>query len=79
MPPHRKGYRMSQEELDATKKYLDDKLPNGMVKSSTSPIASLVILVKKPGGGLRFYVDYRALNAVTIKKQITPYYGSKTC
>ena len=24
-----------------------------------------VLFVKKPGGGLRFYYDYRALNAIT--------------
>jgi hypothetical protein len=23
--------------------------------------------MKKPGGGLRVYVDYRALNAITVK------------
>ena len=49
------------------RKYLDEYLDKGFIKVSSLPIAILVIFVKKPGGGLRFYVDYRALNAVTIK------------
>ena len=28
-----------------------------------------MLFVKKPGGGLRFYVDYRSLNAVTVKNR----------
>ena len=32
-------------------------------------MASPVLFVKKPGGGLRLYVDYRALNALTTKNQ----------
>jgi hypothetical protein len=31
--------------------------------------AALVIFAKKPGGGLRFCVDYQALNAITQKDQ----------
>ena len=28
-----------------------------------------MLFIKKPGGSLRFYVDYRSLNAVTIKNR----------
>ena len=34
---------------------------------SNSPAAAPILFVKKPGGGLRFCVDYRALNAITKK------------
>ena len=42
-------------------------LSKGFIRVSSLPIAVLVIFVKKPGGGLRFYVDYWALNAIIIK------------
>ena len=32
-------------------------------------VAAQVLLVRKPGGGLRFCVNYCALNTVTIKNQ----------
>jgi len=41
----------------------------GFIRASTSPAASPVLFAKKPGGGLRFCVDYRALNALTIKNR----------
>ncbi|MCW5171389.1 reverse transcriptase family protein, partial [Burkholderia cenocepacia] len=60
---------MSIPELKVLRKYLDDNLAKGFIRASASPVSSPVIFVKKPGGGLRFCVDYRALNAVTIKNR----------
>jgi hypothetical protein len=60
---------MSLNKLKVLWKYLDNNLEKGFIRASSSPVASLVIFVKKPGGGLQFCVDYRGLNALTIKNR----------
>lgn len=60
---------MSLDELKVLRKFLDDNLARGFIRASKSPAASPVLFAKKPGGGLRFCVDYRALNALTIKNR----------
>jgi len=37
------------------------------IDKSTAPFASPILFVRKLGGGLRFCVDYRKLNAITKK------------
>ena len=42
-------------------------LEKGFIRVSSSLALALVLFAKKPGGGLRLYIDYRALNAITKK------------
>ncbi len=58
-------YNMSREELLLLWKTLTEYLDKNFIRASNSPAAAPILFAKKPGGGLRFYVDYRALNAIT--------------
>ena len=60
-------YNISRGELLVLRKELISLLNKGQIRASSSPAASLVLFAKKLGGGLRFCVDYRALNAITKK------------
>jgi hypothetical protein len=58
---------MSKDELLVLRKTLIDLLDKGFIRVSYSPTAAPVLFVRKPGGGLRFCIDYRALNRITRK------------
>ncbi|KAF4478229.1 Transposon Tf2-6 polyprotein [Colletotrichum fructicola Nara gc5] len=58
-------YGMSREELLVLRKTLRDLLDKGFIRASSSEASAPVLFVRKPGGGIRFCVDYRALNELT--------------
>jgi reverse transcriptase-like protein/integrase-like protein len=60
-------YGMSREELLVLRKTLTELLEKGFIRASNSPAAAPVLFVRKPGGGIRFCVDYRGLNYITRK------------
>jgi hypothetical protein len=60
-------YNMSRDELLVLRKELTSLLDRGFIRVSNSSAAAPVLFAKKPGGGLRLCVDYRALNAITKK------------
>ena len=62
-------YNLSVTELETLRNYLADSLEKGWIRPSTSLAGAGILFVKKKDGGLRLCVDYRALNAVTIKNR----------
>ena len=60
-------YGMSREELIVLRKTLTELLDKNFIRASSSSASAPVLFVRKPGGGLRFCVDYRGLNAITRK------------
>ncbi len=66
-PPSRPMYRMSPSENDELKKQIDQLLESGFIQHSKSPFGAPILFVKKKDGSMRMCVDYRAVNAVTIK------------
>ena len=66
-PPYYKNQPISPRELEVIKKYLDNHLNKGFIHRSTSPAAAPVLLAQKPGGSIHVYINYRGLNAITIK------------
>jgi hypothetical protein len=62
-------YRMAEVELKLLKAELDSLLEKGFIRPSASPWGSPALFVPKKDGTQRLCVDYRALNAVTIKNK----------
>lgn len=64
-----KPYRYSPQHKDEIERQVQELLGAGLISHSTSPFASPVLLVLKKDGSWRFCVDYRRLNALTIKNR----------
>jgi hypothetical protein len=78
-PISRRPYRMPPDELAELKKQLEELLKKGFIRPSKSKWGCPALFVKKKKeGSLRMCVDYRPLNAVTIKK-VSRWHHSKLC
>ena len=62
-------YALSETELKALREYLDENLKKGFIRPSTSPAGYPILFVPKKERKLRLCVDYRQLNAITVKNQ----------
>ena len=48
---------------------LDKELSKGFIRVSRLPTSAPVLFAKAPSRKLRFYIDYRGLNSVTVKNR----------
>lgn len=66
-PIHQPLRRTAPAERSIVRESVEIMLAQHVIRPSTSPWASPIVLVPKKDGTTRFCVDYRALNDITIK------------
>ena len=57
-------YLISEHKFEQIKKYLNEHLKIGFIVSNYTLFALFVLFIEKPNEGLRFYVNYKKLNAI---------------
>ena len=60
-------YRVSRAEREFIQDQVTEMLNNDVIAPSSSPWASPVVMIPKKNGKIRFCIDYRRLNAATIR------------
>ena len=64
---YKRPYPISKDELLVIKKYINKYLDKGFIFLSIFLATTPILLTKKPGGGIQFYINYRGFNAIIIK------------
>ena len=67
MPLYKRPYPISKDEFLIVKKYINKHFNKGFIYSSISLAAAPILLTKKLEEDIRFYINYKGLNAIIIK------------
>ena len=67
VPPFGPIYSLSQEELAALRKFIDENLATGSIRPSRSPCGAPVLFIRKKDGSLQLCVDFQGLNWISKK------------
>ena len=65
-PIRQKPYRVPYAQWEVIQAELEKMLDAKVIRPSSSPWASPIVLVNKKDGGIRFCVDFRKLNSVAV-------------
>lgn len=68
-PINIRPYRYAAIEKDEIEKLVNEMMDSGVIRPSTSPYSSPIVMFKKKDGSWRMCVDYRELNSRTIKNK----------
>ena len=66
---YKRPYLISKDKLLVIKKYINKHFNKGFIYLSIFLAAAPIFLTKKLGGGIRFYINYKGLNTITIKNR----------
>ena len=67
IPVNQPFRRIPPSQYQEAKEHIQKLLEQGIIRESHSPYSSPIVLVQKKNGSLRMCVDYRRLNAKTVK------------
>jgi hypothetical protein len=68
-PLNVRPYRVPQKQKEEVEKLIQEMLQDVVIRPSHSPYSSPAILVRKKDGSWRLCIDYRELNAQTVKNK----------
>jgi hypothetical protein len=68
-PPFQRLYRLSPTEQKALSEFITEGLEKGIIRESVSPAGAPILFVPKKDSTLRLCIDYRGLNAITVKNR----------
>ena len=66
-PPSKHYYQLSPVDVQLLKEKIESLLKEGWITPSCSPYGAPVLFVKKKDGTMRMYIDYWALNKLSVK------------